>query len=169
MPHKDQSKARAAALERSRRYRQRKREEKYGPNAPDQRGRQGNSPRGAQHYRWNSRLITSHGYVLVRVSEDHPLHVGNGYAYEHRVVASQMLGRQLSRDELVHHINGDKTDNRPENLQVLQRGEHNHLHLVQDGRRDEATGQFVSVESRHETGRILDGQTWDEFPQGAHL
>lgn len=164
MPYKDKVKERAAANERSRRYRQRKRDEKYGPNAPDQRGRQGNRPRGVQHYRWNSRLVTSHGYVLVRVSKDHPLHIGNGYAYEHRMVASLILGRIPTSDEIVHHVNGDKADNRPENLQVLRRDEHNHLHLIDDERRDVATGQFIR---KHDAGRQLDGREWNEYPEGA--
>lgn len=57
----------------------------------------------------------------------------NGYRrrrrrYDHRAVMEEMLGRKLKRDEVVHHKNGDRTDNRPENLEVLSNSEHMRMH-----------------------------------------
>jgi len=44
------------------------------------------------------------------------------------MVMEAALGRQLARDEHVHHKNGNKLDNRLENLQVLSASEHSRLH-----------------------------------------
>lgn len=50
--------------------------------------------------------------------------------YLHRWIAEQMLGRPLKDNEVIHHINGDKHDNRPENLSVVAESEHRRFELL---------------------------------------
>lgn len=64
-----------------------------------------------------SKFTTSSGYVMVK-RRNHPNANKHGYVLEHVLVMSEMIGRSLQNDETVHHKNGVKDDNRPENLEL---------------------------------------------------
>lgn len=76
--------------------------------------------RGAGHPDWKGgRLIDKSGYVMIYKPE-HPHARAGKYVCEHRLVMEQHLGRYLLPNEVVHHKNDCKTDNRIENLEVFQ-------------------------------------------------
>ena len=88
------------------------------------------------------RTIDSYGYVKI-LSPNHPFKDSKGYVKEHRLVMEQHLGRYLTKDEIVHHINEDKQDNRVENLQLTDRTKHqNHHNPMKDKRLVNMTGRI---------------------------
>lgn len=70
--------------------------------------------------------LNAKGYVVL-YEPDHPMAMKTGYVLEHRKVAAEMVGRMLQPDEVVHHRNEIKTDNRPENLAVLTKADHDRI------------------------------------------
>ena len=66
------------------------------------------------------------GYVMVRVP-DHPR---GPYVFEHILVAEELLGRYLAGGESVHHLNGVRDDNRPENLELWTRPQPSGIRVI---------------------------------------
>lgn len=96
-------------------------------------GRRGNAWKGG---RWTSQ----EGYVHVAISElpedqqaiAREMVPTKPYILEHRLVAAVKAGRPLTRAEVVHHLNGEKQDNRPENLVLLDQQSHSLSHRMID-------------------------------------
>lgn len=80
-----------------------------------------NNPKGCGRHR------TQHGYIVV-FSPDHARADMNGYVLEHILVWEQVHGCPIGEGYCVHHINGKKDDNRPENLLRMSFGEHTAFH-----------------------------------------
>jgi len=62
------------------------------------------------------------------IDHNHPLAHADGTVYYHRHVASLKLGRWLRSGEHVHHIDGNRENNSPDNLIVLSNSEHQKMH-----------------------------------------
>jgi hypothetical protein len=72
--------------------------------------------------RWKGgRGKTRGGYITICVGK-------RKRTMEHRLIMKNMLGRFLKKNEVVHHINGDRIDNRPKNLMIMSNSEHMRLH-----------------------------------------
>lgn len=80
--------------------------------------------RGINSPSWKGgRRVTNKGYVRI-YQPDHPGADKDGYVLEHRLVKEAVLGRYLAKTEEIHHINGVRDDNRPENLELWFRRGH---------------------------------------------
>lgn len=85
------------------------------PKSPEHRAKLS----GENHHSWKGgRFVDGDGYVRI-LARGNPMAYADGYALEHRVVMSKHLGRPLTTEEVVHHVNEDKADNRIGNLMLF--------------------------------------------------
>jgi len=89
---------------------------------------------GPEHSQWiGGRLYAGQGYWRQWIPADDcmaSMRTHQGYVLEHRLVMARTLGRPLLRTESVHHIDGNKSNNSPENLELRQ-GKHG-KHVVME-------------------------------------
>ena len=85
----------------------------------------GTANTGVRHYSWKGWTTDHDGYVLIH-SKGHPqARKHTHYVLQHRLVMEHAIERYLLPTEVVHHLNGQKNDNRIENLQLFaSNGEH---------------------------------------------
>lgn len=97
-------------------WRRRHTKSKFGDNIP-----LGMVVIGPTHFNWKGGVhTTSDNRTMVRVFEE----LSFPYRAHYRILIENLLGRKLKSEECVHHVNGDITDNKLENLQVMTRSEH---------------------------------------------
>ena len=111
-------------------------------------------PSGEDNPAWNGGRILRGGYVFVR-RPNHPNANCNGYVEEHRLVVEEHLGRYLLPREVVHHIDGNRSNNDIANLEVF---ESNGVHL-----RNTLTGirHNVSSENRKKLSELAKAR-WND-------
>lgn len=83
----------------------------------------GLAKRGSNNPNWTGGRHYKNGYVLIYVP-GHPARTTDNYVLEHRYIMEKILGRPLTSNELVHHRNGIKDDNRPDNLEIVLQKTH---------------------------------------------
>ena len=92
-----------------------------------------------KHWNWKGGRCLIKGYVYIKIPS-HPEANCNGYVREHRYIMEQILKRPLTKNEVVHHIDHDKTNNKPENLKLL---DSHSIHLKEHDRKRNILGQFI--------------------------
>jgi len=83
---------------------------------------------------WKIEKVISKGSYNYVVVKGHPRATKHGYVLEHRIVTENHLSRLLNQDEKVHHINGNRKDNRIVNLEVYSDANHKREHQRLHGR-----------------------------------
>ena len=88
------------------------------------------------------------GYIFI-FCPAHPNAIMRNYVQEHRLMMEKHIGRYLTKEEVVHHINGVKDDNRIENLVLLKKKQHDILHSDRIVKFNKLRSKFTDEELIH--------------------
>ena len=103
---------------------------------------------GKDHPNWKGGHLARSGYRIVSRR-------GKRNLYEHRVIAEEMLGRPLESNEVVHHKDGNRSNNAPDNLVIMKRSEHDKL-------KDGVRRHFHTGPDCEEAARLLFSLGWSK-------
>jgi len=117
----------------------------------------------SKHGNWRGgiRKTGKSGY-LRECCPNHPDADKKGYVLQHRLIIERFIGRYLKKNEVVHHINGITSDNRIENLEILEKGEHTILHRTGKKHTLEAKQKI----SNYRTGKKLTKENIKKISDG---
>ena len=99
-------------------------------------------------------ITRADGYRMLWMPGHPEAHAGR--VYEHRFVMERKLGRRLKPGEVVHHVNENPSDNRPENLELVEsRGKHRNLHRRSECQRGHDLTYAPNVYVRPDNGKRM--------------
>jgi HNH endonuclease len=115
--------------------------------------------------------ISKNGYRVIQDRDYKKRNRNKSDTYEQRWVWEHYHNCCLTKWAEVHHLNGDKLDNRIDNLQAVMRSEHKRLHwLGNQLQKKDMTGRFCQICGSTETYIKKDGwPQWFDLPDGGHM
>ena len=110
--------------------------------------------KGSDHWKWRNGHSRCNGYEMIK-RPHHPYANKRGYVLEHRLVVEDHIRRYLPPDVRVHHINGNRLDNRIENLVMMNHRSHIRKHKGTPGAKWHLLEDLLWLKHQHDLGKSL--------------
>ena len=115
----------------------------------------GFTQRGPLNANWKGGRTISEGYAMIKLPNHHRAHLQNGYVFEHIVIWERVHNQSLPEGWVIHHLNGIRTDNRPQNLKALSRSAHINLGMIYKQRIRELEAEVKLLEKALEANQMI--------------
>lgn len=113
---------------------------------------------------WRGGICHQGPYIQIK-SNNHPFKDARGYVFEHRLVMEKYIGRYLTKNEVIHHIDGNRSNNLLDNLLLLKRGEHASTHHLGAKRSPESCAKIRLIN----IGRVRSAETRKKIGDAVRL